>query len=372
MKNNYFLLILLAFFMGCSDDDPIVDPPDPMETLSEQLIGTFILEKVDITCDGEMGTFLGNEFGCVDGFEVACLGMEFRTDGTLSISSDCESQDGQYTLDEDTGVLTLCNENGEECLDVDFDGMRFVLITEEGDCEPVLTLVTSDINLDDVVCPVVEKRLKRIIRDDQLLSAYEYYDNGDIKTIESYSTSSGYLISLREYTHEAGKTILKRTSPDDGSFTTFEYDFATNRVSEFDQAGNFLNYALYTFGDGSCPLEKREYFVDDVLLSTESFEYTEINCGYTRTRTDENGQLSSTLTLTFDDKNGFSTSTTLDFFRNENPGNVTFLELLDDESEVIGSASYVAVYLYDDDDYPFRATRTFINGSESIYLYEYE
>lgn len=107
----------------------------------------------------------------------------------------------------------------------------------------------------------------RATRDkDELFRFYTYFENGNLKTDDRYSTNLGDLILSTSYQYHNEKVITTRLFNE--SITKFEcYDISdkTVRRDENDQDCNLLGYALDHFEYDSCPADFIEIFEDEQL-----------------------------------------------------------------------------------------------------------
>lgn len=394
-KLHYIFLLLFAFVVACKEDDPGNDgpTPDPMDDpmddsmddpmddpqellLSETILGTWVLERLDLECDGENFAIIANDMGCVEDYEIDCLSMDFQDDGTFRISQDCEVGEGTYTVNEDTQTITMCSTSGTDCIDSIFADDRFSFQSEEGDCEPLGTFVKSEIQFDDLECPEVFKLLSSITLNDQQYREYTYYEDGRIKTWDSYSSiTAGLHTFAYEYVYEADKVILTRTIVPTGDVSVREYYVTADgqsRIDYFDEEGNVSQYVLYTFDEGACPFSLTETYIDGVLNRTVEYVYSGENCNYERFTKDETGAITDHTIVERDDKRRALQSVSLEFFQYGDVGNIISVVDFNDGTEALANLSFASNFEYDNDDFPTLEYRLYQDDTEQYYLYNYE
>jgi len=141
-----FLCMCMALlFTACSDD----------ELTSERIVGNWILQSLEVSdCDDSDENFLSSEADSNNCFiadaENEALFCDFRliilNDQTATISFTDEEGDDEsvaftYTVDDSTGIITLCEDSSPDCDVAEFNGNTLVWTIEGDDgCVAVLEL----------------------------------------------------------------------------------------------------------------------------------------------------------------------------------------------------------------------------------------
>jgi len=378
MKNLVFLSCLL-FLFACKDDSIVpIDEMDPETSLSEKLIGTWILETATISLDGQTITEEVDEYGCIVNSqfaEIECIAMEFLADQTLIIREDCvNSSGGTYKVNEANGSLEICF--GSDCAPASFtDNKVLLILDQDSDYIATLGFKSVDMALNDIKRPKRDRRLLEVKRDGQLLINYTYYDDGRIKTRTSYREDEEINLSS-EFSYEADKSIELRTEIASGIvriFESFNVDTENSRSNLVDDTGEILAHNTYRFGQYDCGAVETKYFNtnNELTLSIER-DFNGNNCDHTRSiRNNGGGTVSEVVYFTGDKRSPF-TETHLDYLRLGSQRTIIRLEKLDLEGNPIEEDSYTAEYSFNSDDYPENETRFYLDGNVVNYTYKYE
>jgi len=132
MRNILMSTIAILFFallgISCGEDEP--------RPLSEEILGLWILDKVDTVCtNGDTGSFEGNSDGCItdtNGRE-SCFTFNFMNDGIVSATNSEEDiDDGTYTVSEENRTVIMCFQS---CFNISIsEDEMFELESESAGC----------------------------------------------------------------------------------------------------------------------------------------------------------------------------------------------------------------------------------------------
>jgi len=130
MNMKYPLLILAFLSIGlvsCGDDD----------TVTDRVVGRWLLVTFSGTCDdGEMGSFDADNNGCIQDPEegALCFEINFREDNTVTIISFGETDNGNYTIDEESETISFCQDIEADCLTAILEENTLKINLTEGNC----------------------------------------------------------------------------------------------------------------------------------------------------------------------------------------------------------------------------------------------
>ncbi|MFK8102699.1 MAG: hypothetical protein AB8G15_09245 [Saprospiraceae bacterium] len=215
--------------------------------------------------------------------------------------------------------------------------------------------------------------LHKIFKDGKLLRE-RTYDADSILTTQTTYGSSGSIFLKQSYTY-AGDTIKTISFNGNNDTTQLRSSYptsnATLRVDRFNPDGTLDNYAIYTFLSEACGFTSyRFYHPDGTAYIEANIEYTDSNCSATTSFYDNLGNLSSSESITRDDKSSPAYKL-VKLFRTENQGNITKSTSLDENGNINLNTSYVNDHVYNQLGHLETTTTTFLTGAVENYTYEY-
>lgn len=137
MKNLFSLGLLLTFiFSACSDED-----------LSLAIIGQYELQNYEIISDCDDPEIIAQDItasngGCIvlDG-ESFCLRLDFRADGTATLTESYDTEEYteilDYQIDKDGNGRMCFDDDCTELIEISFDGNQLILDGQEDGCTTI-------------------------------------------------------------------------------------------------------------------------------------------------------------------------------------------------------------------------------------------
>lgn len=224
-------------------------------------------------------------------------------------------------------------------------------------------------------------RIKKITRDNEFLTEFEYDSNGnitneirfDVNGEAEYEMTFLFLEDtlLQEIRIKTGNewstTTLKSYEIDDNLFRYDMYNF-------IDIIGNYLiNWRTINFQEQCGPIEEIVYLPTDELWGTIKWNYNESNCDWNSNFTIPTGEIYASTEIKTD--NSFITMPTLLNYRNRAKQGIIIekveFEINEDGILELSPNSYSSDIIYNEFDLPEIETRTKQNGNIEIFEYEY-
>ena len=239
-------------------------------------------------------------------------------------------------------VFASCSSDDNATTEMDNDDML------EDPVENILLLKTVTLDGETVIEYIYDTQ-NRISSQIELSNSkvFQYDTDGTINV--EYRNAEGTFISRAKYIRES-EAISKIYFYNIQDEPTGVYTFTFN--------GNPCGFTTQT-----------QTFSSDELLIT--YEYIDENCSLVVTFPNDSQVINKVTTYTKDTMKSAFESTILPFFRKDISHNNVNVIALDIDGMSIQDLSYSSVFTYNIDNYPTRQVRTYEDGDEITYEYEY-
>ena len=245
----------------------------------------------------------------------------------------------------------------------------------------------SDDELQEEMPPTQEDDKKCFLlkewSNDILVREFTLNDENQVIHYKSFSHFDGEILLSEDRTYNTTGELTRRDQFNSGGdlfrFYTYEY-FGTdsiicNQFRIINGAEKFHDYSVFHFNmSENCTFSSR-YFYDAETSELKQYyiaEYLDDNCSVVFTTYSEKGNLISISKSIHDDKHGADHLVMTPPFAEVNQHNALKREWSDPSGEFVKELTFDSVFEYDENDYPIKETKTFLDGNVFEYTYEYK